>query len=226
MARLGARARRSATAALGAGILWTTVGARAEALFDGTLNGWVVENADGNIAITDGVLRVAGPRGWLRSERTYGDFALRVEFRFLTDDADSGIFVRAVADGVFGRGWPSNSYQLQLRNPLGQSPFPPVGGVFRHGKPPGETRFDPAVAARVSTGTGQWQVLEIEVAGTTLVARLNGTPLTEAAEIDNPSGYIGIQAETGELEFRAIEIEERRNVAGSTLPAGSASAPH
>jgi hypothetical protein len=36
---------------------------------------------------------------------------------------------------------------------------------------------------------------------------LNGTELTHALGIENPRGYIGIQAETGALEFRTIEIE-------------------
>lgn len=179
-------------------------------LFDGTFTGWSIENTShDNFTIGDGVLRVEAPEGWLRSEVQYADFLLRTEFRFLTEDADSGIFVRAVADSEFIRGWPNNSYQVQLRNPLGQSPFPPVGGVFRHGTPQGETAFDPADAARLSTGTGEWQTLEIELAGDTLTVWLNGSELTRASNIVNPSGYIGLQGETGAVEFRRIEILER-----------------
>ncbi|HEY8521265.1 MAG TPA: FG-GAP-like repeat-containing protein [Gammaproteobacteria bacterium] len=227
MTRRGSRARaRAAVAALlcGAHIACTApAAAEAVPLFDGTLSGWSIENTGaGNIAVRDGVLRVEAPAGWLRSAAVYGDFRLRVEFRFLTDDADSGIFVRAVADGVFGRGWPANSYQVQLRNPLGESPFPPVGGIFRHGKPPGETRFDAERAARTSLGTGEWQTLEIEVMGSELEVRLNGTMLTHAAGIENPSGYVGIQAEAGALEFRAIEIEELGDLAARPTTARAA----
>jgi hypothetical protein len=179
-----------------------------EPLFDGTLAGWTIEN-DAPVSVTDGVLRIDEPRGWLRSNEQYGDFLLRAEFRFVNDDTDSGLFVRAVADGTFGPGWPSNAYQVQLRNPIGESRFPPVGGVFRHGKPEGETRFDPADAERLSLGTGVWQTLEVVVEGDTLSVELNGEPLTEALAIENPSGYIGIQAERGAIEFRAIEIAER-----------------
>jgi hypothetical protein len=178
------------------------------ALLDGTLEGWTIES-DGNFTASDGLLRVEAPRGWLRSEKEYGDFSLRAEFRFVTDDADSGVFVRAVGDAEFGPGWPGNAYQVQLRNPVGQSPFPPVGGVFRHGRPPGETRFDAAVAERASTGTGEWQTLEIDVVGEILNVRLNGVALTEAAGISNPSGHIGLQGERGAVEFRSIEIAER-----------------
>ena len=178
-------------------------------LFDGTLKGWVVENTDaGNIRIVDGVLRAEGPAGWLRSERRYQDFALRVEFRFVTPDADSGIFVRVAGDSEFLRGWPNNSYQVQVRNPSTPSRFPPVGGLFRHGMPPGETDFDEAAAERLSTGTGVWQTLDVEVAGERLVARLNGTEVMRAGNISRASGYIGIQGETGAVEYRAIAIRE------------------
>lgn len=177
-------------------------------LFDGTLDGWTIEN-DAAVSIADGILRLDEPRGWLRSNGQHGDFSLCVEFRFVDDDTDSGIFVRAVANGTFGPGWPNDAYQVQLRNPIGESRFPPVGGLFRHGKPQGETRFDPADAERLSLGTGVWQVLEIDVDGEALSVKLNGEPLTEAHGIENPSGYIGIQAERGAIEFRAIEITER-----------------
>lgn len=178
-------------------------------LFNGTLAGWSVENTErGNIALDNDTLVVAEPGGWLKSNGEYADFTLRVEFRFLTDDADSGIFVRAVADATFGPGWPSNSYQVQLRNPVGVSPFPPVGGIFRHGLPSGPTQFDASDAERLSLGTGVWQTLLIDVRGDALAVELNGAPLTRAGELANDRGYIGLQAETGRIEFRAIDIME------------------
>ena len=179
-----------------------------EPLFDGTLAGWTIEN-DAPVSVENGVLRIDEARGWLRSNEQYANFSLRAEFRFVDDDTDSGLFVRAVADGTFGPGWPNNAYQVQLRNPIGESRFPPIGGIFRHGKPQGDTRFDPADAERLSLGTGVWQTLEVDVEGDVLSVKLNGEPLTEALSIENPSGYIGIQAERGAIEFRAIEIAER-----------------
>lgn len=179
-------------------------------LFDGaSLDGWVVEKTDaGNFSVVDGVLKAEGPNGWLRSDATYADFRLRVEFRFLADDADSGIFVRTGNDEEFIRGWPNGGYQVQLRNPLGESRFPPVGGLFRHGMPDGATTFDPADADRLSLGTGEWQTLEIDAIGESLSVRLNGEPLMEAEGVANAEGYIGIQGEMGALEFRTIEIQE------------------
>jgi len=179
-------------------------------LFDGTLDGWTIENSEPEVfTVENGILHVEGAQGWLRSERQYSDFVLRAEFRFLTDNTDSGIYVRAVADSEFIRGWPNNSYQIQVRNPIGESRFGPVGDLFRHGTPPGDIEFDPAVPARASTGTGEWQTLEIEATSDTLAVRLNGTPLMRAGNIANPTGYIGIQSELDAIEFRSIAIQER-----------------
>ena len=178
-------------------------------LFTGSLDGWSIQNGGPeNFSVADGVLRVQAPNGWLRSEKRYGDFSLRVEFRFVTPDADSGIFFRASGDMPFGRGWPNQSYQVQVRNPASESRFPPVGGLFRHGMPAGDMTFDPATASLVSTGTGEWQLLEIDVRGSDLVVRLNGTEVNRAGNIGNSPGYIGLQAETGTVEYRAIAIRE------------------
>lgn len=176
-------------------------------LFDGTLGQAVVENG-GTFTIADGVLRAEGPNGWLRFPETARDFWLRIELRFVTDNGDSGIFVRALPDGAFARGWPNRSYQVQLLNPLAGGSLPPVGGLFRHGMPPGETALDRDAVNAAFTGTGQWQVLEIEVAGTQLNVRLNGTAITRASGVADVDGYIGIQSETSAVEFRRIDIQK------------------
>jgi hypothetical protein len=178
-------------------------------LFDGTLDNWRIAFTDaGNIRVVDGMLRVEGPNGWLRSRGRYTDFRLEIEFRFVTDDADSGIFLRADPDRTFARGWPDNSYQVQLRNPAGESRFPPVGGLFRHRMPDGPLAFDEAAVHTAALATGEWQTLTIELVGERLQVWLNGTRVTRAAGIARSRNFIGIQAETGALEFRSFRVQE------------------
>ena len=175
-------------------------------LFDGTLAQATIENG-GAFTVEGGVLRADGPEGWLRFPPLVRDFRLRVELKFLTDNADSGVFFRALPDGAFARGWPNRSYQVQLLNPLAGSQVPPVGGLFRHGMPPGETTLDREAVNAAFTGTGEWQLLEIEVVGTELTVRLNGAPVTRASGLSDVAGYIGIQSETTAVAFRRIDIE-------------------
>jgi hypothetical protein len=177
---------------------------------EGGLAGWSAQGAQPDaFVMRSGVLHVQGSQGWLRSDREYGDFTFRAEFRFLTDDADSGIYVRAVGATPFMRGWPNQSYQVQIRNPRGQSPFPPVGGLFRHGMPDGELSFNPADASRLSRPNGEWQVIEVDAIGDRLAVRLNGSEISRAGNIANPRGYVGIQAEAGTIEFRDVGIRSR-----------------
>ena len=176
-------------------------------LLDPGLTRWAIENTGAdNFRFVDGVLEVREPEGWLRSTARYDDFELRIEFRFMTDNADSGIFVRALGEREFVRGWPNESYQVQLRNPIGDSPFPPVGGLFRHGMANGETSYDEDRARTLSRPTGEWQTLGIRVEGDSLTVELNGETVTRAAAIGNSPGFIGIQGETGTLEFRSIGL--------------------
>ena len=176
-------------------------------LFDGTLKGWVVENSTANnFTVKDGALRVEAPSGWLRSERQFTDFTMRIRFRFLTADADSGVFFRTTGATQFMRGWPNNAYQVQLRNPATKSFLPAAGGLFRHGMPPGELSYDQPAVEKLSRGTNEWQDLEFTVSGETLTVRFNGTEVTRAGNIVRQPGYVGLQAEVGALEFRSIEV--------------------
>jgi hypothetical protein len=178
------------------------------------LDGWVVENSTSdNFRVIGGVLRVEGPEGWLRSERQYGDFSLHVEVRFLTTDADSGVFLRAPgpASNIFIRGWPANAYQVQVRDMSVNRSTNPfwAGNLYRHRVPPGPATYLPDVAMEVIRPTGEWQTFEIDVTGDRVRVRLNGAHILEAAGIVNPSGFIGIQGETGALEYRRIDIRDR-----------------
>jgi hypothetical protein len=178
-------------------------------LLDNELSRFTIENtAADNFGMIDGVLEVREPEGWLKSVERYRDFELTAEFRFMTDNADSGIFVRALGENEFVRGWPNQSYQVQLRNPIGESPFPAVGGLFRHGMASGETNYDEDLASKVSLPTGEWQALVVRVEGDALTVKLNDVLITRAAGLANETGFIGIQGETGTLEFRSLRLRK------------------
>jgi hypothetical protein len=176
-------------------------------LIDPELARWTIEDAPtDHFRFVDGVLSVREPEGWLKSDRLYADFDCETEFRFLTDDADSGLFVRVRGQHPFRRGWPNQSYQVQIRNPLGPSPYPPVGALFRHGMASGPTDYDEPLARATCLPTGAWQTLAVRVMGDALTVALNGVEITRAAGLRNETGHIGIQGETGVLEFRSIRI--------------------
>lgn len=140
-------------------------------LFDGkTLNGWALENTTAEkIVVKGGVIRIEQGSGWLRSNREFKDFVLSLEFRFLNDEANSGVFIRTAAtsdgnpaaNGIV-RGWPDDGYAVQTREiakdlPTTKSPL--TGRVMTQGKASAakEVSFN-ADALRASfKPTGTWQ---------------------------------------------------------------------
>ena len=82
-------------------------------LFDGkTLDGWTAEN-EAQAEVQDGMLLLKAGDGWLRSDHTYGDFKLHVEWKALkADQYDAGIYLRA---GREGKPFPKRGYQINLK---------------------------------------------------------------------------------------------------------------
>ncbi len=192
-------------------------------LFDGkTLAGWAMENTSSDkVAVKDGVIRFEQGWGWLRSTREFKDFVLRLEFRFLKDDANSGIFIRSAAtsshapaaDGV-DRGWPDDGYAVQLREIASdsrtatRSPLPGRLMTFSQKSPPSkELSFDADLLHKNFKPVGQWQTYEIQCVGSHVTVKLNGVLLGEG-EVGRPSGYIGLQGEVGIVEYRNISVQE------------------
>jgi hypothetical protein len=74
--------------------------------------------------------------------------------------------------------------------------------------PSGDTEFDSSEASAASHPTGEWQALFARVSGTEIRVELNGRHLTTAHGIVHREGFIGLQGETGALEFRSFELRK------------------
>ena len=182
-------------------------GTSARQLFNGQdLDGWDIVN-DGQFSVEDGVLKIDRGTGWLRSSETFGDFVLTMEFRFLEEGANSGIFVRTGPTSRDDeRGWPDNGYQIQCMDII--TGDTPLGQMIPYGAPPFEHEFDIEALQAAYNPTGEWHTYEITAEGENLSVQLNGVLITTATSIKNLTGHIGIQGELGLLEFRKIEVEE------------------
>ena len=178
----------------------------ATALFNGrNLDGWEIVN-DGQFSVEDGVLKVNRGTGWLRSADTFGDFVLTMEFRFLEEGANSGIFVRTgPTSNDDENGWPDNGYQVQCMDTLTGTP---LAHLIPYGAPPFEDHSDIEALKRAYRPAGEWHTYEIKAEGENLWVHLNGVLITTATSIKNATGHIGIQGERGLLEFRKIEVAE------------------
>jgi hypothetical protein len=168
------------------------------------LSGWKIQN-NGQFSVEDGFLKIDKGTGWLRSDETFSDFTLTMEFRFLEENANSGIFVRtAPTSHVNDTGWPDNGVQVQCKDTVESDRH--LGAMINYGAPPFEHVSDREKLKKAYRPTGEWQTYEITCIGETLSVKLNGELITLAISMKNRDGHIGIQGEHGRLEFRKIEV--------------------
>jgi len=164
-------------------------------LFDGkSLDGWHVMNGAKFVA-EDGVIKLNGGRGWLRSDKEYSDFVLRLQVRFMKPKQDGGVFLRASKEGG---NWPSRRYEVQSEN------SPRMAKIFG-----AKYELDVELAQKALKTDGEWNEYEITLLGPRIEVRLNGELVTTSDDLSKLTrGYIGLQGEGGYHEYRNIRIKE------------------
>lgn len=171
-------------------------------LFDGkTLGGWTPEHTD-RFSVRDGAIFDDGGTGWLRSAKAYKNYEFQAEYRALKKGGDSGIFFRATADCTpDAPHWPMKGYQLQLFDGDGNLQ------IFGHGTAPPKYDRKTADLAAVMKGPGEWQSLTLKVVGSRAEVSLNGKLITTSDAVQLAEGYIGLQGENSQFEWRNLKIK-------------------
>jgi hypothetical protein len=179
------------------------------------LTGWHVK--DGNIAAwgANGEMissRGSGGGGWLTSDKEYGDFVLRLEYR-IPAGGNSGVGIRypAAGDpahvGMEIQVLDDNAPDYRNLNPAQYN-----GGIY----------YQSAPKARPAKAPGQWNKYEIRCQGPRVIVKLNGVEIQninmdeftrgeggQMALAQRPRrGFIGFQHHGHQVDFRKIEIKE------------------
>lgn len=163
-------------------------------LFNGKdLAGWHLMNG-AKFAAVDGVLKGDGGTGWLRSDKEYGDFILRLEVRWMKAKQDSGVFIRS---GKEGANWPDRKVEVQAENTQR------IVHIFG-----ATSKRDADKALKLLKADKEWNTLEIKCQGTKCEVRLNGELAASADDLKVAGGHLGLQGEGGQLEWRKIRIQE------------------
>jgi hypothetical protein len=178
-------------------------------LFNGKdLTGW---KATGKMEVwgaENGVLYVAGGGGgWLMTEKEYGNFELRLEYK-MPKMGNSGVGLRSPLKG-------DPAYvgmEIQLlddANWKGLRPVQQTGSIY-----------DVVAAAKVNTKPfGEWNTMHIIAKGRQVTIYNNGEKLVDANLDDykehfkrhpgltRTTGHIGLQSYNFRVEFRNIQIK-------------------
>jgi hypothetical protein len=163
-------------------------------MFNGKdLSGWDVTNC--NVDVKDGALVLVEGNGFVRSDLKYGDFVLELDWRARKPEKyDSGIYVRSeFPSSKKGRNWPDR-YQINL-------------GEGQEGNLVGQ----PSATSKGLIKHGEWNHFKITAIGPKLSLEINGKPAWTFDDVQEKTGYIGLQCETpvgGQFEFKNIRLTE------------------
>ena len=165
-------------------------------LFDGkSLAGWHPENEAIWTVGNGALLSAQSGDGWLRSDQTYNDFVLKIEFRN-SPGGNSGVFFRASKESKAGDPPnPADGYELQINNEDPKWATGSIEDVIQ--------RISP-----VNPAPNRWHTYVLEVRVDHISATLDGKTVLDGHDTKYKSGYIGLQHHRNmKIEFRNIQIK-------------------
>jgi hypothetical protein len=202
-------------------------------LFNGKdLAGWTTylqKNADPakTWSISDGVIHCTGtPLGYLLTEKEYGNYVLRVQWRFPGKPGNSGVFLHVsgkdqiwpkgveaqLQSGEAGDFWLVDGFKLTI--PESQHESPTSRHYLRMNETWKKTGTDSkgrdtqqAVRTPVEKPIGEWNQYEITCKGDEIRLVINGKLVNVGTKAEATKGKILLQSEGAPIDFRNIEIK-------------------
>ena len=190
-------------------------------LFDGkTLDGWTKKGGPATYRLEDGCIVgecQPGPTNtFLCTEREFGDFILRLDFK-VEVPGNSGVQFRSHA-------WPAGDeervcgYQCEI-DPSSKNDTGRIYDEGRRGFQHGRTWLDDTPnrdpeslsAAQESYKPGDWNTMEIQCMGPSIRTWINGIPVVDMFDYFDMSGFFGLQVHAGDqgkILWKNIRIRE------------------
>jgi hypothetical protein len=182
-------------------------------LFDGKdLEGWELrgykEAAKDQWSVKDGVLTAKPGSGWLGTQKTYGDFVLRLEWR-VPVNGNSGVYLR-VPDAKTDELPTYTGVEVQVLDDDG----PAHKGKIQPWQYSGSIYHIVPASKHVYKGAGEWNSFEITCKGDRITVVYNGETVAEGDAAKEPElakrpkkGFIGLQNHGSAVEYRNILIK-------------------
>ena len=186
-------------------------------LFNGKdLDNWTKVLADSTadpdavFRVEDGVIKISGlPFGYLRTNETYSNYKLHVEWRWPAEPTNSGVFLHTQGeDGV----WPLVfECQLKAQN---------AGDIILIGEGLGITVRDSSYVVLPGKRSqavsklkdsnekpaGEWNTYDIICMEDNVEVIVNGERQNGGSKLSHSSGHISLQSEGGPIEFRNVTL--------------------
>ncbi|HLW65210.1 MAG TPA: DUF1080 domain-containing protein [Gemmataceae bacterium] len=182
-------------------------------LFNGKdLNGWkerqVPAGKGGYWSVKDGILTAKAGTGWLGTEKMYGNYVLRVEWK-IVENGNSGVFLR-VPDTDSKESPSTTGFEIQILDDNGSQ----YKGKLKPYQYSGSLYYYVPASKPMFKGVGEWNSYEITCNGDKISVIYNGEKVVDADISKDPKmqtrpkkGFIGLQNHGSAVEFRKVEIK-------------------
>ena len=171
-------------------------------IFNGRdLDGWTVHGTELWYVDAGDLICESGPDaqyGYLRTNETYTDFDLTLEFK-QEANGNSGVFFRSTIDGTIISGW-----QAEVAPPGLFS-----GGIYESYGRGWLIQPDPSKDSALHMG--EWNTMRVRVVGTRVTTWINSTEMIDFTDdnIGAATGHIALQIHDGggiKVRWRNIEV--------------------
>jgi len=153
----------------------------------------------------DGLLRCEGrPIGYLRTEKKYTNYVLKVEWRWPegSKPGNNGVLLRIVGEDKV---WPK-SVEAQLAHEHAGDIFTIDGFPLKGDPERSKGRYTAKMKPSNEKPQGQWNEYEIILKGGDLTLKVNGEVQNTATDVEEVPGWIGLQSEGAPIEYRNIRL--------------------
>lgn len=154
--------------------------------------------------VQSNVIHITGnPFGYMRTKETFSDYTLHVEWRWPVEGTNSGIFVHCqLPDTIWITGI---ECQLQAGNAgdfacVGETDMKERTDKTKKG------RMIKKMAESSEKPVGEWNSMDIICKSNTIEVKVNGVLQNKGTEVSVSKGYIVLQSEGKDVEFRNVVL--------------------
>jgi hypothetical protein len=186
-------------------------------LFNGKdLKNWSFTLKDASVdpstvfTVKDGVIHIKGdPFGYMRTKDAYANYTLHVEWRYPEVATNSGVFIHGQSPDTI---WlKCVECQLQAGN---AGDFVCMNGADMKERSDKTKRVVKKMTASNEKPAGEWNTMEVKCMGSTIEVKVNGVLQNKGTDINIKSGYICLQSEGKDVEFRNVYLINPQIVGG------------
>lgn len=182
-------------------------------LFNGKdLGNWVFQLKDPAVdpasvfTVQKGVIHISGnPFGYMRTKNVYSDYKLHVEWRWPVEATNSGVFVHGQEpDAIWLK---CVECQLKAGN---AGDFVCMNGADMNERTDKSNAVVNKKAGSSEKPTGEWNTMEVICKTNTIEVFVNGVLQNKGTNVNVTKGFICLQSEGKDIEFRNIFLNKLR----------------